>query len=214
MNITRIHLRPLIHLWVILLLMVQVTLVGEENDATVEDKNSESKSEVSLNAFERFKLILDRNIFDPDRRAPRERNREARPEPPREESFTLLGTMSYADKHLAFFDGSDSNWAGAVKLGESLANHKVVGVEYDKVLLEYAGETIELAIGSARMRKGEEAWESKDELQPGSYQSSSNRLGSSKNSDEDDSSGPDLSELESNDILKQLMERRKQQMGQ
>lgn len=192
----------------------EASMTGEVDDSGESKKVSddEDKSGLPPNAFENFKLILDRNIFNPDRRAPRERDkeRERQPEPPREESFTLLGTMSYADKQLAFFSGTDSEWSGAVKLGESLANHKVSSVDYDKVILEYEGKIIELSIGAGRLKRGEEAWNTTDQSELNSSRSSSDRMGSNVS----DSGEPDLSGLESNDILKQLMERRKQQMGQ
>ena len=123
--------------------------------------------------------------------------------------------MSYADKQLAFFNASDSEWSGGIRLGESLAGHKVIRVDYDKVVLQYEGDTIELMMGAGRSRRGEESWQTQNTSSASYAQSSSNRDSSSEDTDDaPDSDGPDLSELESNDILKQLMERRKQQMGQ
>ena len=76
-------------------------------------------------------------------------------------------------------------------------------------------DTIELMMGAGRSRRGEESWQTQNTSSASYAQSPSNRDSSSEDSDDaPDSDGPDLSELESNDILKQLMERRKQQMGQ
>jgi hypothetical protein len=209
MKMNRIFLKSIFLLPVVWLFVVQFVFADEENDSSSEVEKSESEEGRPPNAFENFKLILDRNIFDPERRAPRERDRERRPEPPREESFTLLGTMSYADKQVAFFNGTESGWSGAVKLGESVAKHKVTSVGYEKVLLDYEGETIELMIGKSRSRRGDENWETNDQVV-----STSSLSNSSDGESSGDDGSPDLSELESNDILKQLMERRKQQMGQ
>jgi hypothetical protein len=209
MKMNSIFLKSIFLLPVVWLFVVQFVFADDENDSSSEVEKTESEEGISPSAFENFKLILDRNIFDPERRAPRERDREPRPEPPREESFTLLGTMSYADKQVAFFKGTESAWSGAVKLGESVAKHKITGVAYEKVLLEYDGETVELMIGKSRSRRGDEKWETNDQ-----EISTASRSDSSDGESSEDDGSPDLSELESNDILKQLMERRKQQMGQ
>ncbi len=210
--------KPGFQLLLVLSIAFQISVRADEGESNETSSEVQIKDESAPNAFERFQLILDRNIFDPDRRGPRQRDRERRPEPPREESFTLLGTMSYADKQLAFFNGTDSDWTGAIKLGESLGNHKLTSVEYDKVVLDFDGKIIELRVGSGRSKRGDEEWRTLEEGRSVSGRTSSRRFSSSSSSDNatnsDDSDAPDLSGLESNDILKQLMERRKQQMGQ
>ena len=92
-----------------------------KSGADTSDPKEAMTDKSSTGDFDAFSLILDRNIFDPDRRGPREERRERPPEPPREESFTLLGTMFYSDKQLAFFEGTNSDWSGAVKLGDRVA---------------------------------------------------------------------------------------------
>ena len=211
------YLKFLGQLSLALLCLIQGSLSGDDDPSIGESEDTQNENTVPSNAFDHFQLILDRNIFDPERRPQRDlkRDRERRPEPPREESFSLIGTMSYADKQLAFFNASDSEWSGGIRLGESLAGHKVIRVDYDKVVLQYEGDTIELTMGAGRFRRGEESWQTQNISSASYAQSSSNRDSSSEDSDDaPDSDGPDLSELESNDILKQLMERRKQQMGQ
>jgi hypothetical protein len=213
----RNHLKFLGQLSLALLCLIQGSLSGDDDPSIGESEDTQNENAVPSNAFDHFQLILDRNIFDPERRPQRDlkRDRERRPEPPREESFSLIGTMSYADKQLAFFNASESEWSGGILLGESLAGHKVIRVDYDKVVLQYEGDTIELRMGAGRFRRGEESWQTQHISSASYAQSSSNRDNSSEDSDDaPDSDGPDLSELESNDILKQLMERRKQQMGQ
>lgn len=213
----RKHLKFLGQLSLALLCLLQGSLSGDDDSSISESEDIQNENTVPSNAFDHFQLILDRNIFDPERRSQRDlkRDRERRPEPPREESFSLIGTMSYADKQLAFFNASDSEWSGGILLGESLAGHKVIRVDYDKVILQYEGDSIELTMGAGRSRRGDESWQTQNISSASYAQSSSNRGSSSEDSDDaPDSDGPDLSELESNDILKQLMERRKQQMGQ
>lgn len=190
-----------------------------------ESSKAEEKENMPAGDFETFKLILDRNIFDPDRRGPREQRRERPPEPPREESFTLLGTMFYANKQLAFFDGTDTEWAGAVKMGESVAGHKLTKIGFDAIELEWNGESIELTVGSARAKRGDDPWSTQSGSDwsgnsgSSSSRSSSGRTYGSRQSEgvsDSETSGGDAPapNLEANDILKQMMERRRQSQGQ
>ena len=111
------------------------TLAEKEVQSEVEDK----PGGVSYPSLVSFKLIQERNIFDPDRRRPREMRRETPVAPPREESFTLLGTMSYGERILAFFEGTQRDWSGAVELGKEVAGHTLKEVEFDHILLELEG---------------------------------------------------------------------------
>jgi len=62
-------------------------------------------------SFEAFKVIAQRNIFDPSRSAPgasRDDRPKERPKPT--EAFTLLGSISYEKGDFAFFDGTRSEY--------------------------------------------------------------------------------------------------------
>ncbi|HBF01952.1 MAG TPA: hypothetical protein DDW77_02210, partial [Verrucomicrobiales bacterium] len=122
------------------------TLAEKEVQSEVEDK----PGGVSYPSLVSFKLIQERNIFDPDRRRPREMRRETPVAPPREESFTLLGTMSYGERILAFFEGTQRDWSGAVELGNEVAGHTLKEVGFDNVLLELKGEFLALQVGAGR----------------------------------------------------------------
>lgn len=201
---------------------ITVETVMETTEQSGVIKGATEKSDAhSAAEFESFKLILDRNIFDPDRRGPREQRRERPPEPPREESFTLLGTMFYSDKQLAFFDGTDSEWAGAVKMGETVAGHKLTKVGFETIELDWNGESIELTVGAARAKRGDAPWstQSRADWSGSSRRSDSGRSFGSRRTDvgsENEVSGKDApaADLEANDIIKQMMERRRQSQGQ
>lgn len=178
-----------------------------------ETSEMDAKHAVITHDFDSFSLILDRNIFDPDRRGPKEERRERPPEPPREESFTLLGTMFYSDKQLAFFEGSHSDWEGAVKLGESIAGHRLTHISFETIELNWNGETIELAVGAARAKRGDDPWSTKS---PENWSGSTrNGTGSSSNRDSStNESAGDALDLDGNDTLRKMMEARKQSLGQ
>ena len=139
---------------------------GEASD-TLAEKEVQSEVEnkpggVSYPSLASFKLIQERNIFDPDRRRPREMRRETPVAPPREESFTLLGTMSYGERIMAFFEGTQRDWSGAVELGNEVAGHTLKEVGFDNVLLELKGEILALQVGAGRSKRGDADWETQD----------------------------------------------------
>ena len=156
--------------------------------------------------------------------------REMPVEPPREESFTLLGTMSYGDRTLAFFGATQRDWSGAVGLGKEVAGHTLKEVEFDHILLELEGEILSLQVGAGRSKRGDGDWETQER---GSWKGSSggSRSGRSSRSSssstfrparpEDSADGgsenaADESVIDgsASDILKQMMERRRQQVGE
>ncbi|MEC7905069.1 MAG: hypothetical protein VYE74_12785 [Verrucomicrobiota bacterium] len=209
------------------------TLAEKEVQSEVEDK----PGGVSYPSLASFKLIQERNIFDPDRRRPREMRREMPVAPPREESFTLLGTMSYGERILAFFEGTQRDWSGAVELGKEVAGHTLKEVEFDHILLELEGEILSLQVGAGRSKRGDGDWETQER---GSWKGSSGGSRSGRSSRSSSSSTfrtarpEDSADAESasadggsenaadksvidgsaSDILKQMMERRRQQVGE
>src|SRR5262245_5625183 len=70
--------------------------------------------------YSTFKIVTDRNIFNPHRYARSSRVRETRPTA-KSDSFALVGTMSYERGTFAFFDGSKSEFRKVVKPAEAIA---------------------------------------------------------------------------------------------
>ncbi|MEL0061334.1 MAG: hypothetical protein VW711_14350 [Verrucomicrobiales bacterium] len=209
------------------------TPAEKEVQSEVEDKRDGG----SFPSLASFKLIQERNIFDPERRKPREIRRERPVEPPREESFTLLGTMSYGERILAFFEGTQRDWSGAVELGKEVAGHTLKEVGFDNVLLELKGETLALQVGAGRSRRGDADWETQDRgswkgssggsrsgrssrssssstFRPARTEGSADAASASADGGSDNAADESVIDGSASDILKQLMERRRQQMGQ
>jgi len=147
-----------------------------------------------------FRIIWERNIFDPNRSgrytrvAPRKKDSERR----RLESFALVGTMSYEKGRFAFFEGSSSEYQKVLEASGNIAGYKVAEVAASHVKLESTnGQTIELPVGMQMKKEDEGAWTVTARAEsPGS----SSRFSSSSNS------GP-----ESSEALKRLLERRQQE---
>ena len=77
-------------------------------------------------SYSAFKLIAERNIFDPNRsvRAPRPVAVKA----PRVESFGLTGTLSSEKGAYAFFDGTSSAYRKVLKPEGTIAGYMVTAV--------------------------------------------------------------------------------------
>lgn len=209
------------------------TLAEKEVQSEVEDK----PGGVSYPSLASFKLIQERNIFDPDRRRPREMRRETPVAPPREESFTLLGTMSYGERILAFFEGTQRDWSGAVELGNEVAGHTLKEVGFENVLLELKGEILALQVGAGRSKRGDADWETQDRdswkgssggsrsgrssrssssstFRPARPEDSADAASASADGGSENAADESVIDGSASDILKQMMERRRQQVGE
>jgi len=103
-----------------------------------------------------FRLVVDRNIFDPNR-APRT-SRPASGTPKSSEAFTLVGTMSYEKGDFAFFDGTSSDYKKAVKTNDTIAGYKVESITPDSVKLAQNTNVLELAVGAQLRRQDDGKW--------------------------------------------------------
>ncbi len=108
-----------------------------------------------------FRIVTDRNIFDPSRTA-RSRDRRAEPEKPREPKIdvvALTGTLSYEKGSIAFFDSTASEFRKAAKIGDQIAGYLVKEIAQTQVALERESELLALKVGQQLRRQDEGAWE-------------------------------------------------------
>ena len=174
--------------------------------ATAADTNPVAKAAVTARFdFDSFRIIAERNIFDPNRAAPgmtRTRPRDAERRV-RTESFALLGTMSYEKGRFAFFDGTSSDYHRVLQPDGSIAGFKVAAVAPTCVRLQSAtGQAIELCVGMQMSRRENEDWQVSD-------RAPSSNSESSASSDAGGSSGGGGAD----EVLKRLMQRREQDQG-
>jgi hypothetical protein len=104
-----------------------------------------------------FKVIVDRNIFDPNRYARRPGDR-ARQAPKSVDSLTLVGTMTYERGSFAFFDGTSSDYRKALKLNDVVAGHKVTIITPNSVKLAAGTNELELKVGMQLRREEDGPW--------------------------------------------------------
>jgi hypothetical protein len=154
--------------------------------------------------FESFGIIAERNIFNPNRsgRFDRTTRRDDSERRVREQSFALLGTMSYEKGRYAFFGGSDSRYHKVLQSADTIASFKIAEVGPTCVKLEGTnGHTVELCVGMQMKQREEEAWQMAGPVPSSSPQASATG----------GSGAP--STPESEEVLKKLMAQRAQEGG-
>jgi len=170
--------------------------------AFAQETNAPSQTDYSY-----FKLIGDRNIFDPNRypRQGRASRRESRG--PQADAFSLVGTMSYEKGLYAFFDGTRSEYRKALQLDGAIAGYKVTEITPNTVKLQAADKQIEMKVGTEMRHENEAGWQmvGQTELPAASTQDSASDAASSE-------STTSSSAGEANDVLKKLMQQREQEL--
>jgi hypothetical protein len=148
--------------------------------APAQDTNS-----VNPKDFSAFKIITERNIFDPNRRP----SRASTPRVERTvvDSLSLAGTLSYSNVLLAIFDGTKSDYHRALKTGESIAGHALARIDRDAVTLSAGTNELQLKVGM-QLRRSEDGKWSVAEAGSAAYASSSRRRSERTDSDSSRSS--------------------------
>ncbi|HUR57556.1 MAG TPA: hypothetical protein VM029_07595 [Opitutaceae bacterium] len=107
-------------------------------------------------SYDAFRLVSDRNIFNPNRTGRRDRTNDEKP--PALDVISLVGTME-SDRGLrAFFDGSESGYRKALRVGESVEKFKITQIAPNVVDLEREGKTIALRVGQQLRRPEGAEW--------------------------------------------------------
>lgn len=147
--------------------------------------------------YSAFKLVTERNIFDPNRVPHRPGAPAARPKIT--ESFALVGVMSYDKGTFAFFDSSSSEYRKAVKVADTIAGYRVSNIEANSIKLAAGTNQVELHVGMQLRREEGGGWVP-------SAQSETYATASSPTTNSDSgSSGAE------NDVLERLRKRREQE---
>ena len=193
----------------ILILLVATFGVSRAEDTNAAPATTTVSAEKQ--GFDEFKIITQRNIFDPNRSAPGAPRRNVEtPKPKRIDYLSLVGAMSYEKGRFAFFDGTSSEYRKSVKPGDSIAGYKVADVAQNKVTLQNGDEKIELPVGGQLKREDEGEW--RVNSAPETFATSNGSIESSSTSSSGSSSGTSSSgsSEETNPILKRLLEQRRQ----
>jgi hypothetical protein len=180
-------------------------------------------------AFETFESILDKNIFNPNRRPRREETQpvERTPDP---DEIVLTGTIVTEKDRFAFFEDSRSGDITVVSTGKTFLGFDVDAVNTNSVILKKDDKPFEVSMLMAMRKDQDSDWEvsTPTNVKRGSSSSSSSSRSSVSGSRNEDSSrssvAPSASESPSsessgsgdvqNEVLRKLLEKRKQEAGQ
>jgi len=114
--------------------------------------------------FNSFKLIADRNIFNPRRSGyvAKAQAREIR----RTDFFALVGTMSYEKGPFAFFEGSSTELSKVLKPTESIGGYLVTDIQPGSVKLSSGTNVVEMPVGMQMQREQGGTWRLAERAEP------------------------------------------------
>ncbi len=168
---------------------------------------NETNKPVNLQDFNSYKIISDRNIFNAAR-SKRSTRSTVKPRQPKIEFFALRGTLAYPKGQHAIFDtGSKEK---DLKLGDEINNYRISQITFDHVLLTPAkGDPIKLSIGMQMRREDGGPWALGGRSEPAAVPAASSSAASSDKPADSPAGGSGEDE-----ILRRLMEKRRQQLKQ
>ena len=146
--------------------------------------------------YSAFRLVAERNIFDPNRSP---RSSRAPTQPKTVDSFSLVGTMSYEKGDFAFFDGSSSDYKKVLKTNDVIAGYKLVAISPELVKILSGTNQLELRVGAQMRRREDGSWER--------AAGSAAYASSSTSSNQSDSSATGAE----SDVIKKMMQRREKE---
>jgi hypothetical protein len=119
--------------------------------------------------------------------------------------------MSYAKGMFGFFSGNSAEWSKVVQVGDKFENFTVTALSTTNVVLEATNHTpLNLALGSG-LKQSNGQWIGADASEIVTGTSTPEGTSSSSGSPSASESPALPPGLENNDILKQMMERRKKE---
>ena len=223
--------------------VVQTNEVTSTNEAVSSETPAETNTSVQASKlgsaggsrrvdYNSFRIITDRNIFDPNRvsRSGRFTRRETR-RPTRVDSFGLVGTMSYEKGTYAFFNGSSYDYRKALQLGDVISGYKITAIAQNHVKLASPTNEFELRVNMQMRREDGGEWklaasaESYASPSPAVVTPSVSTASASTSTNAESGTAADSGESATSaapsaaasggesDILKKLMQRREQEMN-
>ena len=110
--------------------------------------------------YDSFRMISDRNIFNPNRvaRSGGRTTRAATTPAAHVESFSLVGIMSYEKGWFAFFEGTSADFKQVLQADATIGQYRVASVMADVVKLTHGTNDYEMKVGMQMRREDEGEW--------------------------------------------------------
>lgn len=160
---------------------------GQENDRS---------AETELSAF---RLIFERNIFNPNR----QKVEEEKPvvvEKPQADEISLVGVLVTETQRFAFFDGSSSAYRRVLSIDAEIGGGTIEAIDSTSIKLRLNDEALDLPVGMGLIREEGQAWQ---------MQNAPRRVESKPQNNE-----TRTQPTPANELLRKLMERRNQEQSQ
>lgn len=113
-------------------------------------------------SFDAFKVIPERNIFDPNHRPVTDAAAALRPVDPaqlaRAEGFALVGTLISDKGAFAFFDGTDPKYHKVLPPSGTIGDYRIVAIQPKAVDLAAGSNRVEMPVGMQMKRVGQDDW--------------------------------------------------------
>jgi hypothetical protein len=150
--------------------------------------------------FETYSILVQRNIFDPQRRPAPTRGAEESPveESPPDLSVSLLGTWVSSGRTMALLGSPSAEYNGDRAAGEELGGWKIESITTKGVVLVRGDQRLDWPVGQKVVRLGEEGWQVAGQAEPGRSPTTSSGSASGGSSE---------------GILEKLRKRRKRETG-
>jgi hypothetical protein len=196
--------------WAWLALAVALPCLPNRVFAANTNNTSNTSSAVSL---QNFKIITQRNIFDPNRRADSgERGRRIDPNRlARADGFSLVGTLIDKRGEFAFFSGSDPKYKKVLKVAGTIADYKVTEVAPDYVELETNGNQIKMSVGMQMKKLDAGEWQLVDGTVALAKVSDTSASETKDTETSDDA--PSTGSSSADAVLKRLMQQREKELN-
>ncbi len=175
--------------------------------------NAQSTDDSTATDFSTFRIIPERNIFNPDRYGGNYHPMQFHSVP----TFSLAGTMSYRKGMFAFFDGTRDDYQKALPQGGTIAGYTVTKITFDGVTLRAGGYQTNMTVGAAMQQEGD-GWRL---VPPGEWAGASTSEGGSGSeggTETENSTNaaplplPPSGGGAESDVLKRLMQQRQQEL--
>jgi hypothetical protein len=158
-----------------------------------------------------FSILWERNIFSSTRQAPvKEVVRKEVPPPPVVDEFALVGTLVTDEHAYAFFNGSELDFRGVRMIGEQIAGCTITRVDTEKIVIQLNEEKKEMAVGTGMKRVNQGPWSLEAVMQIAPTGDISQNVVDGDT--ETNSPAVEEGSAPMNDVLRKLMERRRQEL--
>jgi hypothetical protein len=173
---------------------------------------AQSTNAPAVTDYSSFRLITERNIFDPNRYAHTSRSVRRTANNNRAPAFSLAGTMTYQSGMLAFFDGTDPDYRRVLSQNGIIAGYRVMEITLHGVRLESAGKTNVMKVGMQMRQESKGEWQLSDASDLPAIPTESTNSAISATDETPEATRASGSDSEPNDILKKLMQQREQEL--